>query len=756
MQRPDRLFCVMYIKHVSFDDLSPSLADDQARSLKQMNKPITFNNAFLHIPPQFNPLYVDPSLRDDGRHGSLPNGSSAREIPSGNANRLAQSMDMGFSPSQQDINVAFKNILGKAISTDNSEPAFVAGLGRTKSGMSSVSSDSNSLTRSPTRASSARLPPPPALSVLRRKSNDSSTADSTEDVDLTMINSQLEKQIEKETTSNTQINSGNKYGARYTTSAFANLNELEDQLINNDSDNEPEKKKKSYVDMSDEELAAIEKQLQSGGRQTHTDFNHFDFGQQNTLFIGSLQSKPPLHSRVSNISQKNQDPGLTYPSRPSVTHKAISITRSHKDYNRMYQDSSSSRTVVCYLNGRRHTWASADWFITECAKDGDHLVIVTNLPMYEELQTMLKKNFHEEHNSTRNKLEEFSFDATIKNKAPSAVLEPNFQQIGLMINELDELTKYKCERMADYYASRCKNKIMKVTVEVVKEVNNKFFVVHVLDLYKPNLQIVSTVSTNFCIKFRNGHVKLPNFLARHFWVPTIVIPFEFIDPRHLGKFGTSSTPRPGVTGKKQRIEMLDRCINKSLNDCLGKTSYPSNPIDYGNDDHQDMLSVNSEPEEDVTDYFPTSPEFIYKKQQLDKLGYIPPQPTRINSNNLNSTQSRTSSKSSRRSSRVYFAEEPGMYKVKSLLNEPSDIPAAVRKTKSQGHLSVNSNTFSSQSSKHSQPPSTLPSMKKNVSSNKIIHSTSNSVSNTTAKNSSDQKPKTKLGGLFKKLIGGKS
>lgn len=41
-----------FTKHISFDDLAPSLIDDQATIIKNDSHHIGLNNHFLHIPPQ--------------------------------------------------------------------------------------------------------------------------------------------------------------------------------------------------------------------------------------------------------------------------------------------------------------------------------------------------------------------------------------------------------------------------------------------------------------------------------------------------------------------------------------------------------------------------------------------------------------------------------------------------------------------------------------------------------------------------------
>ncbi|CDO94775.1 unnamed protein product [Kluyveromyces dobzhanskii CBS 2104] len=774
----------MYIKHVSFQDLSPSLIDDQVRYLKDSNKPISYNNTFIHVPPQFNPMCVDPSQRVDSQSGSLSNDSAHQDISS---RKSHTSLDMGFVSPQ---NGSFtKNALKPSLSNEYSDYDMMMGLHKSKTALSSLSSRSTSLVRAPTSSSTCgRLPPAPAVSILKQESKEdlADESSSPDGIDLTVETPQMEKTIEKITTNNTLENSGNKFGTGYTTSAFANLNEFEDKLMQQQKAKaEPDKKKKSYVDMTDEELAVLERQLRSGGRQTSTDLNHFDFSQQNKLYIGSTASRPSVSTKNSKSNAKSADLTLTYPSRPSITHKAISITKEHDRYRKLYPEE-EGRTIVCFINGRRHTWATADWFIKEAARDGDHLVIATSLPMYEELINIIKKNSASEHCHSQVRLEEYTFDGKIKNKTPSAVVELPFRQLGLIINQLDHLTTYKCENILNYYASKCEEKVMKVTVELVKEVSPKSYAIHLMDLYRPDFHIVSTISTNLSIKFRNGHVKLPNFLYRHLWVPTIVIPYEFIDPYKLGECTKPKRKVAKAVTIKEASKLFDKCIIKSLNDSLGKDTKNSMWNDAFNheehpaiddssegsdaDDKEDILSIDSDQDEDVAEYFPMSPEALKRKQHIERLGYIPPEPSRLNTNSLAPASSRNSTRSSRRSSRVFFADEPGMYKVKSLLGDADDSSNTVRKTKSE-MLSTNSTpkrptTSFSHSAKiqHTAPTYGTAASKKSTSSGKLSipalyvpksTSTATSSSSVHTQSHSKSKSKSKVGGMFKKLFGAK-
>lgn len=694
-----------YVNHVSFDDLTPSLVDDQIQHLKNRNLPLTFTNPFVHIPPQYNPMYVESSTRfDDGSPGSSY----------GSGKRPLLNLDMAFATgSQRDV-----NSLGQL----GPDWGYPDDLRRTKSDMSPDSSRSTSLTRTITTPSSflsGKLPPAPYASSLKLGKDREATE--IEDVDLGNMDRHLEKHIEHETDRNTQENSGSAAG--YTTSAFSHLNEVEDKLMKGGSQGPEQSKKpprRSFADMTDEEVAELEKKYESGAR-TNYNMQQFDFGEQQQLYIG-----PELNK---NMGAANQKAFSIYPSRPCVTHKALSLSKINRSFDEYLQSVSAAtsrdamRTVLCYISGRRHTWSSVDWYVENAAKDGDYLVIMSRLPNYEQHLTNTK--------STQNSsLEEYQFGKNVgssRRKSDPKALSST--EVGLIIRDVDLLARQKCSEILDYYTEKCSKKYMKITVELIKEDSFEKSLTSAVSLYKPDLQIISTVSTNLQIKFKNGHVKLPFFMMRHYWVPTCVIPFEFINPALLGE--PVKDARKAHTARRYKsdeatLDELDQIVLKTLKNPFQPNGGGARaPID--DDSDVEDRSVNS--------YFPLDPETKRKIEDFERVGYLRPMPTRRPSDLSKVTSYASSNKSSRRSSRVQFRDDYSpVYKVKSLLDASDDVlddkdGTAVRKTKSISNMS-------------SPPLSRKPSARRVKS-----HDTVQLIG--------AKKKSGKLGGFFKKLGFGK-
>ncbi|CUS24869.1 LAQU0S21e00298g1_1 [Lachancea quebecensis] len=633
---------VQYVSHVSFDDLTPSLIDDQARLLQKHGQEVTFANPFLHVPPQFNPLYAS------GAAG----GGSPRASALGSPKKSCFSLDSySRSPYGSSPNLYAESSGQDSLKLPQSDPS-----------VDSVHSTRSSNTPVPALIP-GRLPPATSPPVLKKRPQQA--YEIIKDFDLINPDYVKEHQLTLLTDENTQQNSGCSHG--YTTSAFANLNEVEDKVMRKDhaEANQTSKegaRRKSFAGMSLEELAALEKKYESASRTNYT-IEQFDFGEQAQHFI------EPDPKRA--IGPSNDWPQTIYPSRPCVNHRALAITRSHHDYSdyiKEYggnQTKGSLRTVVCCISGRKHTWSAIDWYVENMARDGDYLVIVSRIPVFED--SVKRPTPPQAHLG-----ESYDFKSS-KPKSRSLSRKSSLTEQGLMVQDVDVLARTKCNDILNYYLHRLADKTMKVTVEIIKDDSTVFALTSAIALYKPDFKIISTVSTNLHIKFRNGHVKLANFVMRHFWVPTYVVPFEFIDPALLGE----KVPDRRITNNSKEdkddahiLASIDKVIMRTLTNPFGSQS-----LREPSDSDGDLASVNS--------YFPTDPETKRKVEEFESMGYLRPAPTRRECD-LNKVGSFPgSSRSSRRSSRIQFAgDHNGMYKVKSLIDTDDKDDDIVRKTKS--------------------------------------------------------------------------
>lgn len=712
-----------YNNHVSFDDLAPSFVDDEIRLIKQGNKHIGFNNKFIHVPPQYNPLYEKcRKFKKTTNSNPFTNDKYSLEFDDGSSTATS------------------------AKSRSQSPRKLASGSGGLETSIHGTSK--SKLAIDPFK----RLPPPPETSNLKKDTRPLvAQMPPIKDVDISNMDSDVENDIMELTKDNTQVNSGAKY--RYTQSLFSNLNEVEDRIkqkpthSNNDSNNASPRsdgkgRRKSFANMSLAELAALEDFYKSKSRSTHASpIDQFDFSQQKS-FYSDNKSNNNNNAAIDKTNELiNETLKATYPSRPVVNHRAISLTiqnNSFTDYVTAVQKMvpikaikerrSSLRVISCYISGRRFTWSSVDWYIENLAKDGDHVVIVTTIPNFE--QNIEKSIYKEKRQQTKE-------NEILKYKKSISGLNQNDNSSRLSLSLDDMPTRgarieaIHCEAhkvgksILRYYANRLRKRIVKITVEIIKTDSTKDALFRSASLYKPHAQIISTVSTNIQIKFKNGNVKLPFFMMKHYSMPTFVVPFEFIHPQKLIK---DDHRKKEKTDQTAMIELLDEIICRTLNNPFlnpstfskfekqpistpsTKMTLPSieltgpsmeiieksNEVFDPNVSGSDCESVTS-----VNEYFPIPSEVQKKIDLFNQIGYIvPPTSRRILLNENDAVYDKDgkkiyndSQRSSRRTSRLQIGAESGIYKVKSLildddnlsdLDTVSTTSSSIRKVKSGG------------------------------------------------------------------------
>lgn len=713
-----------YKKHISFDNLSPSLIDDEIKILKQNNRYIGYNNRFSHIPPQYNPLYNQLSkddITDDLEDTNDPL-AERPQLPSQHTSISQQSSRSCQEPRQSRAEWHTPRSLNDFSIKLSPSPLYktTSAGSRSESPLERQSSTS--------RISLGRLPPPPDKSILKHTDKLVDEPEDIEDVDIGDMTTDNSKKMTKVTKNNTQLNSGSKVG--YTQSLFSHLNEVEDRISNrnrstgdlNTEENPRDLRRKSFANMSDAELAALENSYINLGRSTKATIDQFDFGKQNPVF---LDDKKATSIKIPNTVLDSL--ACVYPSRPVVDHKALSLTVEnenfqkcvnsvHRKLNNKYKNENASlRVVSCYISGRRFTWSTVDWYIENFVKDGDHLIIITCIPDFKDKLDI--KVQHEKVQKRKNEMFNIHKNEAAKPKISHSTKSEKEEERplskGILLEGVYEEAKIVCKNILEYYAARLCDKKIKITVEMVKDNSTKAALTKVAALYKPSLHIVATVSANIQIKFRNGNVKLPFFVMKHYTIPVIVVPFEFIDSNLLIEGAPHEKSK--VT-KDKRLETLDRIFKKTV----------KNPFLHDEHYHKDNYNMTSSDDEEsvasVDEYFPISAEQQKKINQFEQLGYIFPLTTReklLKTNEVVYDQdgkklTPIASRSSRRSSRVQF-QESGLYKVKSMIDGVLT-PDEIQTTSNTNHNS-NSNslkpTFSDaqpirKTKSVMQPPTTKP------------------------------------------------
>lgn len=715
---------VKYNRHISFDDLSPSFLDEEIRLIKTNDRHIGFNNKYIHIPPQYNPLYQHQQSRPTLHDGMTVKSQMEIEqfkFAKGNKNNNQNLITKGIASQQQQ--------------RSRSESPFGR---RTIKDIKNI----HDLTR--------RLPPPPEVSILKKIERAPDEQQYIENVDISNMNTTLEEKMVSKTKQNTQLNSGSKSG--YTQSLFANLNEVEDRISkeksslqndNNDNNaNRPSNKsrKKSFANMTNEELAQLEDLYASRGRSTTSKIEDYDFTQKNTIFSdpNMFSTKASQDTKLAQANKEIADTlAVTYPSRPMVNHRAISMTVQNykfRSYVTTVQSKipiadkkerrSSLRVVNCYISGKRYTWSAVDWYVENLAKDGDHLVIVTSIPNFEQkidsiLYSEKRKNKTENINRYMNENYQYSDPNSVvssRRNSDSGVASNNSIQTkdspmskGVRLEAIYKEARDATRSILEYYAGRLQGKVVKITVELVKSDSIKDVITQTSALYKPHVQVVSTVSTNIQIKFRNGNVKLPFFMMKYYPMPSFIVPFEFIHPKKLTE---DSVTIEKCVNKSNKLKWLDETINNTLYNPF-VTGHPNHHHQQKqHDDEDERYARDSDGDSDaesvtsIADYFPVDPKVQKNIALFEELGYVIPKTSReilmeegtdIVFDKDGKKLTPVTSRSSRRSSRVQVGGAANnLYKVKSLITDDmtsnytedselaSQTSSTIRKIKSMG------------------------------------------------------------------------
>lgn len=737
---------VKYNRHISFDDLSPSFVDEEIRLIKTNDRHIGFNNKYIHIPPQYNPLYNSQHVR-----------------PKLQENKMARS-EMEIEQFKfGDVNN--QNLMTKGIVSQQRS--------RSESPFGGKRTHSNRLEHDLTR----RLPPPPEVSILKKTERAPDEQNYIDDIDISNMDLDTEDMMTEETNDNTQLNSGSKYG--YTQSLFANLNEVEDRIAKGKAslangkastteDGKP--RRKSFVNMTNEELAELENFYVSKGRSTKSNIDNYDFTQRNTIFSdpNRFSAKASQDNKLAQANKEIADTlAVTYPSRPVVNHRAISMTVQNSQFRSFVttfqkkvpikdkkERRSSLRVVNCYISGKRYTWSSVDWYVENLAKDGDHLVIITNIPNFEQkidnilyIEKRQKKKTEEIkkimgtcHHRTQLESDPNSVVSSRSNSDGAITSNNTISNKDLPLSKAVRLEAiYKEARDAtrsilEYYAGRLQDKIVKITVEMVKSDSTKDAITSTAALYKPHAQVISTVSTNIQIKFRNGNVKLPFFMMKYYPMPAFIVPFEFIHPKKLTE---ESKTIEKTVNRSNRLKWLDDTINYTL-----VNPYISGHDNNNHNHHEDERCVrDSDGETDdesvtsINDYFPVDPRVQKNIALFEELGYVIPKTSReilmeesddVVFDKDGKKLTPVTSRSSRRSSRVQLGgASNSLYKVKSLIVDDmtsshtvdselaSQSSSSIRKIKSMGSPSqrlspINSHHASSVNKSSSKKNNNVP------------------------------------------------
>ena len=172
----------------------------------------------------------------------------------------------------------------------------------------------------------------------------------------------------------------------------------------------------------------------------------------------------------------------------------------------------SPRTIVCHLNGRKHTWVPLDWLLASGLRDLDHLVVLTNIPrMLHKIDPAVKKF---DIDTTRN----CNTSDTDKNRWGDSLI----YQKSCILETCRNILTYIYFLLSN---RKCTTRI-KITVDVSIGKTKKILI-DAINLYTPDIIIVPTLKwerNSKLIDIKSNCLK--DTLCVHFPIPTIVVPVK--------------------------------------------------------------------------------------------------------------------------------------------------------------------------------------------------------------------------------------
>lgn len=455
-----------------------------------------------------------------------------------------------------------------------------------------------------------------------------------------------------------------------------------------------QQRKKSLVEMTAEELLAMDAQFRTG-----VNLDEFKFDGDNYLpfhNLSSIDSKKPknglpnIDKLVGNIVTVNNRKLLKTNSinfnsyTVSFRHRLMTkfIDQTYESFETDEEEDEeedderpeSLRELIVYISGRRHTWDSINWVLKNFLVDGDHLVIISQLPP--------------ENNSNVDYKDELIDCDFIKSKA-DALSSYIFKAIELLNKQDLKIS---------------------ITIEFIKDSSVKNLIKNSINLYNPNFFIISSlISNRLSIRFENNHVKLPYYLMKNLNLSTIIIPDLLIEKnlisldQNIPEINIETDDDDYITTSyflHTLNQISDAYKSIELNQLKSDISLSSTSNSNSNS-RSDSRSTNQANNQEYAD---TPTNYYPKIKFSDNLSI----PKYNNSNPSNSSSPFSSRRNSNNSS--------GIYKVKSLLDDP--IPNNIQRSKSYNSTPI-TNTISNVTNSEKKLPSNVVKKSKSVDEGSI-------------------------------------
>lgn len=241
---------------------------------------------------------------------------------------------------------------------------------------------------------------------------------------------------------------------------------------------------------------------------------------------------------------------IDYPSESVIKHDSLTYSFKHPKYLEYVKENDYSRTIIIYITGRRHTWVGLDYTISKLIRNGDHIVILSRVPLsYKNdvikngTSTLAKRPIN--HRTRNNRLDPSMFRNIARNIK---------RYVEFLIND---------------------SNIVKFTIDLVLGDSTKNVLKEAISIYDPCVIISSTKpNLRFLRKTTWTTQKITDRLVQTFNIPIVVVPAFTLNDFEVTYFQK-------LVAQKRLISNLEKIKEKLRKFDIDSATIPAFPTNTG-------------------------------------------------------------------------------------------------------------------------------------------------------------------------------
>lgn len=298
-----------------------------------------------------------------------------------------------------------------------------------------------------------------------------------------------------------------------------------------------------------------------------------------------------------------------YPTEPNVKHNSLATSFKHRDFDGYVSKKDNLRTLLVYITGRRHSWVALDYVIGKLLKDGDHIVILTRIPISYKHKFASKIISKDESNTTSTTSFSHHLSNGKKNSRPNTSKSIK-TDTSLFKTISDNIQKYVEFLIGD-------SKIVSFTIDIALYDSTSRLLKESVSIYDPCAIITSTKPN---LKFQRKHTwntsRITDRLVKNFEIPITVVPaftlnqfeLEFFEElvtkkrltsnlskikEKLKAFDHTSSSLPSLASTRDTNTNTSSVLNSRNESITGLTNQETNDINTTGGEDEDFKSDDS-------------------------------------------------------------------------------------------------------------------------------------------------------------------